>query len=261
MKRIYKLLLVLVIFLVCSGCSINYNLDIKESEITENIIVNDTAINGRVSSDILKDYQTWMPVYNNIENSDLISDSDGEGNLGKIDGIEYHEKTITTINNGYYLTYKYTYPIDKFNNANSIRLAYASPKVYNTSNYINIKTDDVNVLCRYAYFESLHVNITVDKNIYEVGQTNADKVNGDIYTWNLNRSNCDNSVISLTLNKKTNTSSSSSTSSSQSGPSNNKIVSLNNYVLYIFLGLIILIIILGYKWFNKMKNRENIVDD
>ena len=85
---------------LCTGCTINYDLEIKESQIIEEIDVNDILINGRTSDDILKNYNSWMPVYDNIDNPDLIQDSDD--NDGKIEGIPYHEKSITKISDGYY---------------------------------------------------------------------------------------------------------------------------------------------------------------
>ena len=258
MKRIKRILFILVIALLCSGCTVKYNLEIKESEIIENIIVNDTFIEGRTSSDILNDYNSWMPVYDNIDNPDLIRDSDDEG--GKIDGIEYHEKNITNINNGYYHTYKYTYPINRFSHANSLKLAFGKPIVYDGGSYLNLRTDNQNVLCNYDYFESLQVNIKVDLDKYTVSNHNAHRVSGSTYTWNLNRNNCNNSIISLTLNKKSNnTSAITTTKRNNEVDKNNK--GLDNYVLYIFLGVMVLVIIFGYRWFMNMKERDNGVDD
>ena len=199
-----------------------------------------------------------MPVYDNIDSADLILDDNDAGI--KIDGIEYHEKTINRINNGYYHTYKYTYPINEFNHANSLRLAFGKPSFYDGGSYINIRTNNENGLCNYDYFESMQVNIRVDLSVYSVEQSNADNVNGSTYTWNLNRNNCNDSGISLTLNKISNTSV-STTTTSRSDNENKSSVGLNNYVLYIFLGIMVLVIIFGYRWFNKMKDRGNMMDD
>jgi len=257
MKRI-KILFVLLIVCLCSGCTINYDLEIKEKEIIENISITDITINERTSSDILSDYNYWMPVYDNIDDPNLIMDGDDAGS--KIDGIEYHEKTINRINNGYYHTYKYTYPIDKFNHANSLKLAFGKPSFYDGGSYINIRTNNENGLCNYDYFESMQVNIRVDLSAYSVEQSNADKVIGSTYTWNLNRNNCNDSGISLTLNRISNASVSTTTTSRSNNRDRNS-GGLDNYVLYIFLIVMVLIIILGYRWFNKMKERENGVDD
>ncbi len=257
MKRIKKIWLILIIFVLCSGCTIKYDLEIKESEVGENITVNDTFLVGRTKDDILETYNTWMPVYDNLDNPDLIQDSD-DGD-GKIDGIEYHEKNITKIENGYKHTYKYTYPIKDFNHANSIKLAFGKTSFYDGGDYITLRTDSDNVLCNYDYFESLQVNIKVDTNTYKVEKNNANRVKGNVYTWSLNRDNCHDSVISMTLNKINNTVIPTTTSSS--GTVEKKTNSLNNYVLYIFLGIMALVIFLGYRWFNKMKERGNKVDD
>ena len=257
MKRIKGIIFALVLVLLCSGCQVKYNLEINESEIIENIMVNDTLINGRSSKSILSEYNSWMPVYDNIEDPDLIRDSDDNG--GKISGIEYHEKSITNINNGYYYTYKYTYPINKFSHANSLRLAFGKPIVYDGGSYINLRTNNENALCNYDYFESLQVNIKVDLNKYTVSNNNAHKINGSTYTWNLNRNNCNDSIISLTLNK-INNSTFVTTTSSNNGNTQKSSRGLDNYVLYIFLGIMVIVIILGYRWFMNMKERDNGVD-
>ena len=260
MKRIKKTLFILMLLILCSGCTIKYNLEINEFEIVENITVSDTAMLGRTNNDILETYDTWMPVYDNIDNPDLIQDSDDDG--GKIEGIEYHEKNITKIENGYKHTYKYTYPIDKFNHANSLKLAFGKPSFYNGGSYINLRTDSDNVLCNYDYFESLQVNIKIDTNTYKVEKNNANRVKGNTYTWSFNRDNCHDSVISMTLSKINNTVITTTTSkSSNNGNSGKTTNGLNNYVLYIFLVVMVLIIFVGYRWFNKMKERDNGVDD
>ena len=259
MKRVYRLLVVLAICGLCSGCTINYNLEIKENEISENIIVNDTFINSRTSSDILNNYNSWMPVYDNIQNPDLIRDSDDDG--GKIVGVEYHEKKITSINNGYYYTYKYIYPINRFSHANSLRLAFGKPSFYDGGSYINIKTNSENALCNYDYFESLQVNIKIDQDVYKVNQTNAHSINGNTYTWNLNRNNCNDSVISLTLDKTIKTESDDNPNPSDNDNKQNSNNNRDSYAMYIFLGIIIIIIIIGYILFNKMKVKGNSMDD
>ncbi len=260
MKRIKKLLFVFLLMGICSGCTIKYDLEIKENEVVEKITAYDEIMDGRTSSDILNTYNSWMPVYDNIDNPDLIQDSDD--NDGKIAGIEYHNKSNVETEDGYKLNYSYIYPINDFNHANSMKLAFGSPNFYNASNYINIRTNNVNTFCNYDYFESLQVNIKVDLNIYRVKQSNAHSVKGSVYTWNLNRSNCSRSVISLTLDKINGTVVNTTTANKDTNGNNNKKRNnwLDSYVLYIFLVIMILIIIFGYRWFNQMKERDNRVD-
>ena len=269
MKRIKKVVFIIVILGLCSGCTIKYNLEIRQNEVSENIMVSDSIVDGRTSEDIIDDYNYWIPVYNDINDPDLIMDGDDAGS--KVNGVEYHEKTITQISNGYEHTYKYTYPIGRFNHANSLRLAYGNPNFYDGGSYINIRTNNENGLCNYSYFETMQVNIKVDLKVYKVKQSNAHSVNGNTYTWNLDRDNCDKSIISLTLDKinnnagnKTNSTNvvTSASGRGTTGASNYQDnSSFTNYGLYILLVIIILVVIIGYVWFNKMKNRSNIMDD
>ena len=258
MKRIKKLLFVFLMIGICSGCTIKYDLEIKENEVIEKIIVDDVEMAGRTSNDILNTYNSWMPVYDNVDNPDLIQDSDDDE--GKIAGIEYHNKSKVKTEDGYRLNYNYTYPIDEFKHANSMKLAFGSPSFYNASDYINLRTNNVNALCNYDYFESLQVNIKVDLSTYKVRQSNAHKVKGNVYTWNLNQSNCGKSVISLTLDKINKTVVKTTTVKGNTNGNKKKSNGLDSYVLYIFLIIMIGVIIYGYRWFNQMKERDNGVD-
>lgn len=249
MKRIKNSLLIIILLLVCSGCTINYNLEINKDTIDEVIEVNDIVMNDRSKEAIYNDYQSWVPVYINIDDETLITD---DMNI-KIDGIDYHEKEIRELPNGYEYTYKFTYPINKYNDAATLREVFTKRKAFSTNDYLILKTDHINLLCNYPFFESLNINIKVADDSYKLNYTNG-TINNNTYSWILNRDNCNNSEIILNLDKVTHKTDNKNDNLKQDNKN-------SNYTYYIVLGIIIIFIVAGYLIFNKISHDANIMDD
>ena len=251
MKRVNKLLIAFILLTLCSGCSINYNIEITKDTVKETIKVTDTVMSNRSKSEILSEYERWIPAY--IDN-DITIEYDSSI---KSDIFEYHEKTIKELDSGYYYTYTYTYPIDKYNKASSTRQAYNKRKFFVDNDYITINTDKENLLCSYSYFNEIKITISIDSEVYKVNHTNADKVSGNNYIWELDRSNCDDSEIILTLDNIN-----PIDNQNDDNKKDNEKNIFSDYVMYIFFGSLALIIFLIYKWFNKLKEKnENFNED
>lgn len=265
MKKLKILLLSILIILTCTGCTVEYNINITKNNIEETINVIDYQTNTRTKQTILKQYNMWYPTYvNYIPDGESIEIEDFSQ---KVDGIEYHSKSIIELNNGYKYTYKYTYPIEKYSNSYILASTYNETTIHKRSDSLVLKTSKDNFLCGYDYFEQAKVNITIDKDVYKLNYTNADYQKNNTYTWILDQNNCKDSEIILTLdttnnllNSSSNNSSSSLNSSSNSNNNSNNNNNLNNYLIYIILGIFILIIYFGYKWFLDFKERNNNID-
>lgn len=261
MKKINKLIIAFTLLILCSGCSINYNIEITANTVKETIKVNDTITSNRSKNDILNEYQSWFPAYIDDENNATDYDSSK-----KIDAFEYHEKAIKELNNGYYYTYEFNYPINKYSNATSTREAYSKRKFYIGKDYIIINTDKENLLCNYSYFEDLTITISVDKDTYKVNYSNAHITKGNQYIWNIDRNNCDNSEIVLKLDiidkdiDKENNQQSSNNNNPNDNTTNKDKFNINNYIIYIFLAILALIVYMGYNWFRELKEKNNNID-
>lgn len=259
MKKIKLLFITTLIVTLCTGCTIEYNINITDDEIQEVINVTDYISTNRSEYEILDHYNTWYPTFVNfIKEGESIEIEDYSE---KLDGIEYHDKKINKINDRYEYSYNYTYDIDEFYDSYAIANAFIEPTVHNDSNSLVLRTSKKNLLCQYDYFDSLKVNITIDPDVYKLNYTNTSNIKNHTYTWTLDRSNCSDSQIILTLDKKNIT--------KESNPNNNNIQNtepnknkspLDEYIIYIFLGAIALIIYLGYKWFLKFKEKNNNID-
>lgn len=254
MKNKKIICLLFLILISCTGCTVEYNINITKNTVEEVINVTDYISPNRTSNDILNHYNTWYPTFvNYITDGETIELEDFSE---KADGVIYHEKKINEINNGYNYTYNYTYDIDEYYDSFVLANAFTSTTVHVSGDSLVLRTGKDSMLCDYNYFDSATINITIDPEIYELNYTNTNNVNNNTYTWNIDKSNCYDSQILLTLDKKN-----IDTQPSSKTPDNKTQTFLNKYGLYIFLIILILIIYFGYKWFEKFKDKNNNVED
>lgn len=254
MKRIKLLFLLILITITCTGCSVEYNINITKDNIEETIYVTDYISSNRTRKAILNHYNMWYPTYVNfITSGESIEIEDFSE---KVDGIEYHNKSIIELNNGYKYTYKYTYPINKYYDSYILASSFAETTVYKRTNSLVLKTSDESFLCNYDYFDNAKINITIDPKIYKLNYTNASSRKNNTYSWNINKKDCNNSEIVLTLDIIDTIDNNNKPNNNE----NNKKNFFDEYGLYIFLIVLVLIIFLGYKWFMKFKDKNNDID-
>lgn len=250
MNKVKLLSLIILILITCTGCTVEYNITIGKDTIIETISVDDSYSSNRTENDILKKYNMWYPTYVNYitQGNETIEIEDFSK---KVEGIEYHTKNITKTNNGYQYTYKYTYPLDKYYDAYTLANTFIDSTVHNGYNTLVLKSSKENLLCNYDYFDSLRVNITIDPTVYKLNYTNTQNIINNTYSWTLNRNNCNNSKIILTLDTITDN------NITIDEPINNE---NSKYTIYIFYGILILVVLLGYFIFRKLKNKNEKFD-
>ena len=141
--------------------------------------------------------------------------------------------------------------MSKYHDSYVLASSFAETTVYKKNNSLVLKTSDENFLCNYNYFQNAKINITIDPEIYKLNYTNSTSKNNNTYTWNINKNNCNNSEIILTLDII-----------EKIGEKKEKKQAnfLEQYALYIFLVILILIIFFGYKWFMNFKDKNNDID-
>lgn len=253
MQKNRLFLMSFLILITCTGCKVEYNINITENNVEESINVTDYTTSKRTKKEILNHYNMWYPTYVNF-----ITDGESieiEDFSEKIEGIEYHEKKINQISNGYKYNYQYTYPVNKYYDSYILASSFAETTVYKRTNSIVLKTGKENFLCDYDYFEEAKINITIDPNIYKLNYTNAEKHNNNTFTWVLDKNNCNNSEIILTLDIVNNN---IGNNSSNKNTLKNK--AIDEYMYYIFFGVLAIIIYLGYKWFQNLKGQNNDIE-
>ncbi len=235
MKRVLVLTLLL---LLTTGCTCEYNLKIDNNDYQEEI-----KLVGENSTEINSFKEDWkIPV-----------DKD-EYNIGlDLDNVEIKSDNVynyNLLNN--ILTFKYNFTSSTFINSSAVSNCYNKLSVMNYSDSTIISTSK-NALCfdKYPTLTSIVINITVDK---PVKSNNADRISANTYTWNLTRTNASDKPINLVLDNK-NVSNNPKTNSTPDETINK--TRKKDYSMYIFSGLLLIVMLLGYFLFNKLRNKED----
>ncbi len=169
MKKIIMLVLLVILL---TGCSAEVN-----------VIINDTGINETIT---ITDNNT-SSYYNNVPAfyKDVFSDIEPDV---KNPGVEYYNRNITQGSDGYKINYSYKYNFDNYKNARTVKTAFKSFNLRKdvSEKQIIISTDSsqLSLFNTYSNLSSVRVNITPT---YQVVKSNADYVNGNIYTWNFSK--------------------------------------------------------------------------
>lgn len=241
-----RILILMIILLLTTGCTCEYNLTIEENSYKEEII-----IIGSTSDEISSFNNKWeIPInkeeYNNIN---LEPDSNG-GFTGEI----YNYK----LNNSR-LTFNYNFNRSQYINSTAVSNCYDMLTITNSNNRTVISTSSNNKCFEnHPPLNNIKIRIKVDKPVIS---NNADSINGNTYIWNINKSNANEKSINLILGNQNN----ESNENSNPNNSNNNINKNNNnifdrYILYIFIAILVIIIYFGYKWFINMKDKNNDID-
>ena len=243
MKR--NILIILIIMLFTTGCTCEYNLIIEDNKYQENIKI--IAENNQEISDI---NYNWK-ISTDKEEYNLVGDYDTNKNYQN-DLYDYK------INNNI-LTFNYTFFKSKYINSSAVSECYDRLNVSKYKNAIIISTS-IKVLCfdKYPNLNEIKVNIKTDK---EVISSNSDKFSNGTYTWYINKENYTNKSINLTLSNESKIEEQEKASNEESNINKETTIKTQDYGIYIFFGILLLIMLITYFWFNKIKNKNNGMDD
>lgn len=180
-----KLLFLLLILMICSGCSVEYNLNIdKDDKIKE--IITLLAEDGNDIEQIEK-YQTYLPID---------KDADDAGVFGKkIDGVSYYDQKKSPSYDK--LRFSYLHNFDTFQRDYITNSSYQYVTITKDDNQLILSTSRINkAFERYDNLNSVTINIT---SRYKLVDTNADTHSKYKYTWVVDRTNYNNKYLYLSL--------------------------------------------------------------
>jgi len=196
-----KKCLLLVLVLILSGCTLEYNLVIDESTFEEVITINEndsTKLNSPVAEGTTMTYKNrvdWLvttPIY--VYKNSNVSPYEEDG---IIDGVKYYEKQKIVTGEEYGVSLITNGEIDEINDLRSLSHCYEIARVLNNKDEYVISTSFKNMCFEnYPLLDELTINITTDM---KVTSNNADSVSGNTYTWKITRANYDNKSISLAM--------------------------------------------------------------
>ena len=181
MKK-YKLVLLIIILLSLTGCSFEYNIKVNTNTITEENVV---YIANTNKNNIKQEVENLVNSYTGPTNS-----------------LGMYEQSVVEKNNEFGMSYKKTYDeLTDYNHSLSFSICYDSYKLIKEKEKIIISTSK-EFKCFNKYKELDNVTVNINSEL-EVESSNADEVNGNIYTWNINKGNANNKPINLVLKPNT----------------------------------------------------------
>jgi len=194
-----KIIILLGLVVILSGCSAKVNINIDKNKINESVSITALADDDTTKGMIYEGFREYYPVYAQDTIIDTMPDE-------KVSGTKYYERTVTDLGTGYIFTYTYEFDFSKYQLARTVKNAYKSVDIVNDKeeNTILVTTDNGGMLYfdNYPDLDSVTVNI---ESKYKMLENNADEVNDGVYTWNLTKSNQKNIYLLLDTSEENET--------------------------------------------------------
>ena len=233
-KRIISLLIICLLFI--TGCTCQYNLKIENDTFKEEIVI--TISDASEQNAINKEYK--IPIDKEVYNYP------GDEGGNNYNDAEIYDYKIGDNN----VTFSHDFSFNTYSTSSAISECYDTITATNYSDSIVISTSNkANCFDKYPTLTSLTIRIIVDK---EVVNHNADSVSDKTYIWNLNRNNADNKPVNMVLKKNSLTSSSNNSSKPIVSNTPHK----RDYTLYIFCGVLLIVVLIGYLIYLGIKKNE-----
>lgn len=179
-----KIIGLLLGILTLTGCSATYNLEITEDIFEESFVINANIDNIYTTKESLYDaYLEEYPVY--IDQEFMYYDP-----YTRNENYSYYDKSYQETTDGYMFSYRYIYEADEINRARSIQSSYDSVSFgyIDEEDYHYISLRNPIIFNNNNNLTALTINLSFDNDAV-VLSNNADLVNGNTYTWQLNPTN------------------------------------------------------------------------
>ncbi len=219
----YKKIIIVMLLILLTGCSSEYNLEISNNKFEENIKVTipDSAI-PKPTQDVLD---------GKVDLDDQITPFIEGKTESLTTNDEFYKKKVSKKDDYTIVEMSYKYNEDTFKNANSINTCFEYPELdFSESYYINLQGT---FYCLYG--DSVDIKI---KTKNKVKYNNADEVSGNTYIWHINDENSEYVNIKIDVEKGT-----------------------PNYIFIgvVFIAIVSVAVgIIGYKFYIKNKDRNDI---
>lgn len=186
-----KYIVLILLTLLVSGCSVDYHLVIDENNnFHENILIK--SENSQESKELSEN--SW-PVKVSYYDADL-----GE-NPEKIEGVSYYVDDLFLENNYYYRRLTYDFSQNAFSGVNSIRSCYKNFYVTeDTSDKTVTLSTSAEFLCMEQFSNLREVNVQIEV-LKPVISSNASSIHDNIYEWKITPENYQESGIVITFPK------------------------------------------------------------
>ena len=196
-----KRLLLVVLIMLLSGCKVEYNLSITDNNFSEktNVYVLADQDLDEIHPEVSMSYET---IFNNINKKNIYSYFD-ESNINPSDestnynNVKYYYKESIRANNKYGESIYTDFTENDYFRSNIVKNCYNEFNLAKNDSVYTLKTNNVcKAFDNYKLLEELTINITLNTS-YTLIYSNADEVNNNVYTWNIDSNNYKNKSISF----------------------------------------------------------------
>lgn len=232
-----KIVLIVIMMMMLTGCTATYEVNIDGENITEKITVDGKTIKDSIKQIILTNplpASTKTASYWGTDSSFRIE----PGMMKKQPGVSYYDIRKSEDN----LIFTGKFDLKNYEESRFVNMAYNGINVNNYYEYQSYYAfDGIKVFNEYPELTNVTVKITVNQKVLE---TDADKVEGNTYYWNLTKDNSDKTVYiklqGIELEKQ------------------EKNTKLNKYTVYILFGALIILGVAGVYIYKKRQSNNKI---
>ena len=180
-----KLIILIVLLFMVTGCTAQYDLEIDDSTITETTTVKvpKTAMTKEEATVYSKQE---IPITQDPKQK------------------TFYNSSINENQNFYYLSFKYPHNFETFTNSYFVKQCYKEVTLTDNSKQIELSTSDLFMCINLQdgfHVDSAQINITTKLKVID---NNADEINDNTYTCNINENNYLNKPIKITIQKEKN---------------------------------------------------------
>ena len=177
----FKPIILLIILSILSGCSAEYNIDIKDKSVLEQLNINNIDVNNFKNIN--------LPIDHEVDEYDVFEKKD--------ETLEYYDIAIKND----VVNISYNFHTNNYNTSMLFNSCYENT-VYTKDNHEILINTSNKFLCFDAYEELDDLKIKITSK-YKLIETNADKKEKYNYYWYINKENKDNKKIYLRLDTTT----------------------------------------------------------
>lgn len=193
-----KLVVLLGILFIASGCEVTYNLEIDRENIKENLEV--LATDTEELNTTLEDYdatlkELFLNQYDSFERVYYDDEKFNPYEEEKQPEVKYYNQRLIQEAGKYGIGYDYKFTTNDIYRSQIINSCYKTFSVSKNKKIYTFRTDSVaRCFQDYTLLDKVVINVKV---LNRVIYANADRVDGNIYTWIVSRDNAKNKSIKL----------------------------------------------------------------
>lgn len=195
-KKQIKVLFLLIVMMVLTGCNVEYNLNISDDKIIE-------STNFYVEDDDLVDSDGLFSSLDEMVDYYYLQDYYAFVDVGSFNAF-YDKNKINNDKLGLNLTH--TYSFENFDDSYLMNYKYSNKNYKAGKDNLTIDISDFSAFYEkdigdeldVINFNDLTINIKTDLKVLD---NNADSVNGNIYTWNVDKDNSSDKRVYIKLKK------------------------------------------------------------